>query len=153
MTDISQLLREQAQAMGMSAVPLVPEGDGMASTDGNAVFYNPSFMSDIESTAGEAGLRFILAHELGHIHNGMTGGHRGELEADAFAARSLATLGYGTDSIDGVAAHLNTSATATHPSAAVRASAAKSAHSTAESKTAGRASKPSKTPRAAAIDI
>jgi len=155
MADMTQLANEQAQMMGLSPVPVIAEAGGNASTDGSHIFYDPNFMSGIESSAGEAGLRFVLAHELGHIYNGMAGGHEGELSADAFAARSLAKMGLGTEGIDGVAAHLNSSATSTHPASTQRAAHAKTAYKTQQkpTKKSGKSAAAKTLPRGLAIDL
>jgi predicted Zn-dependent protease len=128
MADLNKLVAEQASVMGVGAVSVVPEDDGYASTDGKAIFVNPSFMSRIESSAGEAGLRFVLAHELGHIHQGMAGGHSGELDADKFGARSVAAMGYDFHSISQVMKHLPNETTKTHPGAGTREASARAAY-------------------------
>ena len=114
--------------MGVGALPIVAETHGAASTDGKTVFYNPSFIAEVKGSGGEGAVRFILAHELGHAHNGMCGGHAGELLADEFAARSLAATGIDPEAIMGVAGHLNQSSTKTHPAASTRAAASKAAY-------------------------
>ena len=133
MASYSQLVSEQAQAMGVTAVPVVEEADGNASTDGKSIFINAGFMSGIERAAGEGGVRFILAHELSHVHNGMCGGHEGELFCDEFGARSIAAMGYGEKVIHSVMSELNAEATETHPAASTRAGRATKAHSAARS--------------------
>ena len=93
---------------------------GNAATDGHAIYVNPKFMSKVASAGGEGAVRFVLAHELGHIEGGMVGGPDAELEADQFGARSLAMNGFEEKAIIGVMSHLNPSPTATHPAASSR---------------------------------
>ena len=59
MADLNKIVSEQARIMGIGSVPVVEEDTGNASTDGRAVFVNPSFMSKIESSGGEGGLRLF----------------------------------------------------------------------------------------------
>lgn len=120
MTDYSKLAKEQARVMGMSPVHVVEEDSGNASTDGSKIYVNPSFMSKVESSAGEGGVRFILGHELGHIHHGMSGGHAAELEADQFGARSVAALNFDSKAITGVMTHLGSTESSTHPASGTR---------------------------------
>lgn len=124
-----RLVSEQAASMGMSPLPVVMEETGNASTDGQNIFLNLQWMTELESTAGEGGVRFVLAHELGHVADGMGGGHSAELSADAFAARSLARSGHDAGAIDAVGTKLNDTASATHPAASQRVSSARSTHS------------------------
>lgn len=135
MSSYSSLVSEQARTMGVGSVPVVEEDFGYASTDGKAIYVNPGFMSRIHSSAGEAGVRFILGHELGHIHHGMHKcGHGAELEADEFGARSIAGMQGGTeDAICGVMSELNGSATETHPASSSREQVALRAFRAAES--------------------
>ncbi len=128
MTDYNRLAKEQARVMGMAPVPVVEESHGNASTDGGKIYVNPSFMSKIETDAGEGGVRFILGHELGHIHHGMSPGHAAELDADDFGARSVAAMNYDTRVIAGVMKHLGSSASATHPASSARETRALEAH-------------------------
>jgi hypothetical protein len=120
MATIGNLAAEQANLMGTGAVPVVHEDDGYASTDGQAIYVNPSFISSVESAAGEGGVRFVIAHELGHIAQGMGGGHSAELEADQFAARSLAAAGFEQEAISGVMSILPSDTSETHPGSATR---------------------------------
>src|SRR5687767_13640813 len=100
MADLQKLVSEQASVMGVGGVPVVEDpDDNAASTDGKSIYFNSSFMSKIESSAGEGGLRFVLAHELGHIADGMGGGHGAELSADQFGARSVAAMGYDSKAV------------------------------------------------------
>ena len=129
MTDYNKLAKEQARVMGMSAVSVIEEDVGNASTDGSKIYVNPSFMSKVESSAGEGGVRFILGHELGHIANGMSGGHAAELDADEFGARSVAAMNYDTKVITSVMKHLGASESKTHPGSGTRESRALAAFS------------------------
>jgi hypothetical protein len=122
------MLEEQAKAMGVSAVPVEEEEGGKGSTDGDTIYVNREFFSDIEDRAGEGGVRFILAHELGHIEHGMAGGPEAELECDEFGARSIAATGFGAGAIRNVMGALNQTATETHPGAAERTQRALSAY-------------------------
>ena len=134
MPSYSQLVDEQAAVMGVTGVPVVEENFGNASTDGSAIFINRDFFSKVESAAGEGGVRFVLAHELGHIHQGMCGGHEGELSCDEFGARSVAAKGFGSQVIHNVMGALNAESTATHPGAGSRAKRALAAHNDEETK-------------------
>jgi predicted Zn-dependent protease len=117
--------------MDMNAVSIVENDEPYASTDGHSIYVNPQFMSKIDSSAGEGGVRFVLAHELGHVHNGMCGGHDGELFCDEFGARSIAAMGYDEKVIHSVMAELSSDATDTHPASSTRATRASQAHAAA----------------------
>lgn len=123
MANLDLLVGEAAEDMG--AVPLVMRAEDVpyAETDGSSMFYNPSFMSDVENHAGEDGVRFILAHEMGHQVGGMdNGGHGGEFMADEYAARCLARMGASFESIANVFSMLNSPGSETHPASSARAS-------------------------------
>lgn len=120
MANLDDLVSEQARLMGIGAVPVVAENDGYASTDGQAIYVNPSFISSVESSSGEGGVRFVLGHELGHIAAGMGGGHGAELDADQFAARSVAAAGFDEKAISGVMSILPGDSSETHPGAGTR---------------------------------
>lgn len=125
MMNYQQLLSEQAAEMGMTAPAVVLETTGNASTDGRQVYVNPNWMARIEADSGEGGVRFVLAHELGHCADGMSQGHGGELRADQFAARSISRTGFGFDTIEVVGKHLNQEATSSHPASPQRIGQAK----------------------------
>lgn len=128
MADLNKIVSEQANIMGIRSVPLVEEETGNASTDGKAVFVNPQFMSKIESSGGEGGVRFVIAHELGHIAAGMGGGPQAELDADQLAARSVAAAGVNRSSIQAVMTHLPDESTDSHPGAGAREAVALQAY-------------------------
>ncbi len=120
MADLNKIVSEQAKIMNIRAVPVVEEDTGNASTDGKAVYVNPQFMSKIENSAGEGGVRFVLSHELGHIAAGMGGGQQAELDADQMAARSVAAAGVKRSSIQAVMTHLPKESSESHPGAGAR---------------------------------
>lgn len=131
MADYNKIISEQAKHMGLSsAVPVIEEDNGFASTDGKAVYVNPGFMSKVESSAGEGGVRFVIGHELGHIAAGMGGGHGAELDADQFAARSVAAAGFDRKAIEGVMTHLPSDSSDTHPGSSTREAVAMKAFNT-----------------------
>ena len=126
--DITKLIDETAAHMG--AVPMAASAEDVncAETDGQTLFYNSSFMSQIESVGGEDGVRFVVAHEMGHQVGGMENdGHAGEFMADEYATRCLVEMGADFDSIKGVFGMLhgmNPTGSETHPAASARASKA-----------------------------
>lgn len=125
--DYQKLVDEQAAAMNVSTVPVKEQPFGNAATDKSTIFINSKFAAKIYSSSGVNGVRFVLAHELGHARGGAGGGHAGEYAADRWAAESVANKGIGHDAITGVMSNLNKEATETHPAAADRAAAAQSA--------------------------
>jgi hypothetical protein len=128
MADITALINETAAHMG--ARPLGAEACDVncAETDGHTLFYNSTFMSQIEAAGGEDGVRFVVAHEMGHQLGGMdNGGHGGEFMADEYATRCLVEMGADFESIRGVFGMLhgmNPHGSETHPAAGSRASRA-----------------------------
>lgn len=120
MADLNKLVSEQAKIMGIRAAPVVEEDTGNASTDGQSVFVNPQFMSKIENSSGEGGVRFVLAHELSHIAAGMGGGPQAELDADQMAARSVAAAGVNRSAIQSVMTHLPSESSDSHPGSGAR---------------------------------
>lgn len=130
MADLNKIVSEQARILNIRPVPVIEEDTGNASTDGRSVFVNPQFMSKIESSGGEGGLRFVLSHELGHIAAGMGGGPQAELDADQLAARSVAAAGFGQHAIQGVMTHLPGESSETHPGASAREAVALQAYKT-----------------------
>lgn len=124
MADISKLINETAAHMGATPMNAESADVNCAETDGHTLFYNTSFMSQIESVGGEDGLRFVVAHELGHQVGGMdNGGHAGEFMADEFATRCLVEMGADFESISGVFGMLhgmNPHGSETHPAAGSR---------------------------------
>jgi len=122
--DITSLISETAGQMG--AVPMAASAEDVncAETDGQTLFYNSSFMSQIESVGGEDGVRFVVAHEMGHQLGGMdNGGHEGEFMADEYATRCLVQMGADFESISGVFGMLhsmNPTGSETHPAAGSR---------------------------------
>lgn len=120
MASLSKIASEQASIMGIGSVPIQNESDGYASTDGENIYVNPSFLANVEASAGEGGVRFVIAHELGHIAHGMGGGHQAELDADQFAARSVAAAGFDAEAISGVMSILPGEASDSHPGAGTR---------------------------------
>ena len=85
MANLDDLVSEQARLMGIGAVPVVAENDGYASTDGQAIYVNPSFISSVESSSGEGGVRFVLGHE--DLHTTIVGTSKPEhLSANVTAA-------------------------------------------------------------------
>jgi predicted Zn-dependent protease len=137
MSKYSRLVVEQADAMDMNAVSIVENDEPYASTDGHSIFVNPQFMSKIDSNAGEGGVRFVIAHELGHIHQGMTAGPASELQCDEFAARSIAATGQDESVIPAVMRELNSEATESHPGSSERQERAMEAHEKEVGKTVG----------------
>jgi hypothetical protein len=132
MSTIEGLMHEMAGVMG--ATPLAAKSDNVncAETDGKTFFYNPEFMARIETAGGEDGVRFVLAHEMGHQVGGMENdGHAGEYMADELATRALAQMGADFDGIAGVFGELdklNPHGTETHPAASVRKAQAHNVH-------------------------
>lgn len=126
-TPYQKLVDEQAAVMGVQPLPVVTENEGSAATDMSHLFINPSFASELHQSSGEAGLRFVVAHELGHARGGAGGGHEGELSADRWAAHSLVHAGLGPEAIDGVMAKLDSTPTESHPGPAQRQSHARAA--------------------------
>ncbi len=107
MKDMKELMRETAETMGAVPLAVTPDNVSCAETDGATFFYSSSFMNEIEAAGGEDGVRFVLAHEMGHQVGGMdNGGHEGEFMADEFATRALAQMGADFESIQGVFAKL-----------------------------------------------
>jgi hypothetical protein len=127
MSKYGKIADEQARLMGAASLPVHEAPVANLETDGQAIWVNPAFASEIESSAGEDGLRFVLAHELGHAHCGMHHcGHHGEFLADEFAARSLALHGGDVAAIAGVFGMLDPHDSASHPASGSRASLASS---------------------------
>lgn len=129
MATIEKLIEEMADDMG--ATPLRAKDDAVnyAETDGETLFYNAGFMRSIEVAAGEDGLRFVVAHEMGHQLYGMGhGGHEAEFMADEFAARSLARVGGDLGSITSVFNLLNSPSSDSHPASSSRHARAKDAY-------------------------
>lgn len=126
MADYGRIVDEQASLMKAHTMPVSVGADvENAETDGHSIYVNPSFMSQVESSAGEDGVRFVLSHELGHAYNGMAlGGQSGEFAADSFATRSVALAGGSFESIGAVFGMLGSSDTETHPGSGRRATAA-----------------------------
>lgn len=121
MSTMQALADEQARSMGVASLPVQSQSDGNAATDGKAIFFNANFMQTVRSSAGDGGVRFVLAHEIGHARTGMGGGHKGELTADRWAARSVARLGFGWEAVSGVMRLLDPAASSTHPGRSTRA--------------------------------
>ena len=117
-----QLVDEQANAMGVSSLPVETESTGNAATDLKRIFINPDFASQIHTTAGINGIRFVLAHELGHARapGGAAATHDGELAADRWAAQSIARIGIGLSPAEAVMRSLHPHATETHPGSDTR---------------------------------
>jgi len=111
--------------MRVAPMPVTLEADGNAATDGQKIYVNPQWMAGVEASAGEGGVRFVMAHELGHANQGMGGGHAAELNADRFAARSIARQGYDFDVVQQTMSRLNQTSTKTHPGAGQRLTNAK----------------------------
>ncbi len=123
-----KLLNDQAAAMDVRSLNVTEEDGGNASTDGKQIYLDPTFMQSVRGTAGEGGVRFVLAHELGHTVQGMRGGHAAEIDADRFAARSLARLGIDFGAVSGVMGLLGGADSKTHPSGSKRAQAVRDDH-------------------------
>jgi hypothetical protein len=101
MAEINKMMGEIADKMGVEPLGVTSAEVQNAETDGSTLFFNPSFMSSIEAAAGEDGVRWVFAHELGHQVGGMhVCGHEGEFMADEFATRSLVQMGGSFDSIE-----------------------------------------------------
>lgn len=133
MANLKDLMEETAEHMG--ARPLTPQVgaySGTAETDGESFFYDAHFMQHIESLAGEDGVRFVVAHEMGHQVGGMhNGGHDGEFMADEFAARAMASMGADFDAIASVFSFLDAPGSETHPSTSSRSSRARGVYQAA----------------------
>lgn len=125
MANMQDMLNEVAGAMGVAPLPVKTRNKGNAATDGSTIYFNPRFLGKVSASSGEGGVRFVLAHELGHARQGMTGGHAGELAADQFAARSVATLGFGWDAISGVMDQLPSTSSRSHPGSGERSGTAR----------------------------
>ncbi len=128
MANLGEMMTETTRAMGGTPLALTTDTVENAATDGASLFYNPSFFSQLESAAGDDGVRFVIAHELGHQVNGLSmGGHAGEYAADAFAARALARAGGNFAAISSVFTFLGGEACDSHPSSSSRMSRAHAA--------------------------
>lgn len=119
------LVSEQAAMLSVPALPVVTDERDSASTDGARIFLGPQFMHNVFAAGGEGGVRFVLAHELGHTAIGMgLGGPTAELEADRIAARSVAALGFDLDAIAGVMSLLPSQQSESHPGSGQRMASA-----------------------------
>ncbi|MCC6994149.1 MAG: hypothetical protein IT370_05925 [Deltaproteobacteria bacterium] len=119
--DYQKMVDEQAAVMGVMPCPVKLDDKGSAATDRKSIFINPSFASKVAATAGVNGIRFVLAHELGHARGGADGGHSGEFAADQWATQSLVRAGIGAEPIEGVMSMLPASDSKSHPGANARA--------------------------------
>jgi hypothetical protein len=125
--DITQLAQETAKEMGATPLDVKVDNIGGVETDGRSFFYNPSALEEIGSAAGDDGLRFVVAHELGHQMGGMyVGGQSGEFMADDYAARALARSGGDIQAISGVFSVVDESPT--HPAPVQRDARARAAY-------------------------
>ena len=121
--DLDELALETAKEMGATPMDVKTDDIQGVETDGKSLFYNPYTMSRIGTAGGDDGLRFVVAHELGHQVGGMdVGGHKGEFMADDYAARALARAGGDVKGISGVFSVITESPT--HPSVRDRESRA-----------------------------
>lgn len=121
MANLSELMTDSARKMGASPMGMQADDVECAETDGKTLFYNHQFMADLEGAAGSDGVRFVVAHELGHRVGGMeVGGHTGEFMADEYAARCLARSGASFASISAVFSFLGSDSSAEHPSSSSR---------------------------------
>lgn len=129
MANLSDMMSETAKQMGGRPMAVQSDDVSCAETDGSTLFFSSAFMSSLESHAGSDGVRFVVAHELGHQVVGMdVGGHAGEFAADAFAARALAHAGGNFSAIASVFGFLGESDASTHPSNSARVAAARTAY-------------------------
>ena len=118
-------------AFQLDATPMRIKSDDVsgAETDGSTMYYDPGFLSQVQSAAGDDGVRFIVAHELGHQVGGMyVGGHAGEFMADEYAARAMARMGASFGAIESVFGFLNASESKSHPSSSARLANARRAY-------------------------
>src|SRR5262249_20892669 len=91
------MMKDAAESMDVAPMTIVSGSHIQnAETDGSTLFYNEEFMSSLAVSAGEDGVRFVVAHELGHQLHGMgNSGHEAEYMADEYAAQHLAQIGGG----------------------------------------------------------
>lgn len=137
MANLGEMMGETVRDMGGTALQFTVDRVENAETDGRTMFYNPSFFSNLEAAAGADGVRFVLAHELGHQVNGMEmGGHAGEFAADEFAVRALARAGAKFSAIASVFSFLGGDATESHPSSSARETRAYSVYKNARAELA-----------------
>lgn len=138
MANLSELMSESAHQLGGTPMAVQVDNVNCAETDGSTLFYNSQFMSDLESAAGTDGIRFVVAHELGHQVGGMEqGGHSAEFMADAFAARALAQSGCQFSAIEKVFSFLGPGVSDSHPSSSSRIAHASTAFTNARYDLAG----------------
>lgn len=130
MANLSDMMSETATQLGGRPMATREDNVSCAETDGSTLFYSGSFMSALESHAGSDGVRFVVAHELGHQIGGMEiGGHAGEFMADAYAARALAQSGGDFSAIASVFSFLGEDGSSeTHPSNGARLERARIAY-------------------------
>jgi hypothetical protein len=138
MANLSELMSETAHQLGGTPMAVQPDNVNCAETDGSTLFYNTRFMSDLESAAGTDGVRFVIAHELGHQVGGMeVGGHSAEFMADDFATRALAQSGAQFSAIEKVFSFLGPGGSESHPTSSSRISRASAAFTNARDDFAG----------------
>lgn len=127
--NVTEMMDDAALQLGATPMRIKSDDVTGAETDGSTMFYDPGFMSQVQSAAGEDGVRFIVAHELGHQVGGMyVGGHAGEFMADDYAARALARMGASFSAIESVFSFLNANESKSHPSSSARLSNARKAY-------------------------
>lgn len=129
MANLGDMMAETANEMGGRALSMRSDDVECAETDGATLFYSHGFMSSLENAAGSDGVRFVVAHELGHQVAGMEiGGHAGEFMADEFAARALARSGGDFSAIASVFSFLpDSGGSESHPSNGSRIARAREA--------------------------
>src|SRR5262249_45057532 len=123
------MMKDAAESMDVAPMTIVSGSHIQnAETDGSTLFYNEEFMSSLAVSAGEDGVRFVVAHELGHQLHGMgNSGHEAEYMADEYAAKHLAQIGGDVEAISGVMTYLHIlspDANETHPAPSSRAARA-----------------------------
>ena len=128
MSSMKQMVREAASDLDLDAPPARRADVGTAMTDGESLYYDPTFATELEHDAGPDALRFVAAPELGHMINRRPPGRGDELSADRIAGRSLARAGADLEAIMQAFGHLATSDRGPHPSNPLREAAAEQAY-------------------------